>query len=188
MTDETTYLTVSFAGLTLIYCTWMDPALIFNSTINNDINACSIVLFVITERWPGARRFRDTFEFLKQNVIDDIAEGKNQGPRRAVVQLKSGLQSTIHSTQGDEDQQDECSYILTDMAGEHISLEQKALLAWESPERNKSPEEVVFQQGLVMADSMGPPPQPTYWSSYNYHRSFDVHHTALFYLINGEGR
>ncbi len=154
----------------------MDPALIFNSTTSNEIYACSIVLFVITERWPGARKYRDTFEFLKQNVIDDIAEGKHLGPRRAIVQLKSGLQSTIHNMQGDEDQQDECSYILTDMAGEHISLEQQALLPWKSPERNKSPSVMLkHHQHGPMAGSLASPQQPLYLSSYNHHMSFDVY-------------
>ncbi|CAK7232464.1 hypothetical protein SBRCBS47491_008280 [Sporothrix bragantina] len=116
---------VFMAGLTLIYCAWVDPTLIFNSTTSNDIYACSIVLFVITERWPGARKYRDAFDIIKQNVVDAIADGKHVGPRQTVVQLKTELQSTLstlHNLQGDEDQQDECSRILTDMAGDTIAM------------------------------------------------------------------
>ncbi|CAK7238387.1 hypothetical protein SEUCBS140593_010634 [Sporothrix eucalyptigena] len=122
---------VFMAGLTLIYCTWVDPTLIFNNTTSNDIYACSIVLFVITERWPGARKYRDAFDIIKQNVIDAIADGKHVGSRQTVVQLKTELQSTfstLHNLQGDEDQQDECSRILTDMAGDTIAMmEQEGL-------------------------------------------------------------
>ncbi|CAK7224838.1 hypothetical protein SCUCBS95973_005655 [Sporothrix curviconia] len=116
---------VFMAGLTLIYCIWVDPTLIFNSTTSNDIYACSIVLFVITERWPGARKYRDAFDIIKQIVVDAIADGKHVGPRQTVVQLKTELQSTfstLHNLQGDEDQQDECSRILTDMAGDTIAM------------------------------------------------------------------
>jgi hypothetical protein len=116
----------------------VDPALIFSSTTNNDINACSIVLFVITERWPGARKYRNTFEVVKQNVIDAIAEGRHQGPRQPVIKLKTGLQSTLHNMQGDEDQQNECSRILTDMSGERIAVEQATLLPVESVEADSA--------------------------------------------------
>ncbi|RDW70997.1 hypothetical protein BP6252_07560 [Coleophoma cylindrospora] len=124
---------VFMAGLTLIYCTWVDPALVFNTTTSNDISACSIVLFVITERWRGARKYRNAFEVIKQNVIDLIAQGKHQGSRRPIVPFKTGLKSTLHSMQGDEDQQNECTRILTDMAGERIALEPEALLPFDSP-------------------------------------------------------
>ncbi len=114
------------AGLTLIYCAWVNPELIYNSTTSNDIYACSIVLFVITERWPGARKYRDAFDIIKQNVIDRIAAGRHIGPRQTVVELKNELQSTLstlHNLQGDEDQQYECTRIITDMAGEPMESE-----------------------------------------------------------------
>lgn len=63
-----------------------------------------------------------------------IAEGKHLEPRQAIVQIKTGLQSTLRNMQGDEDQQNECSRILTDMAGERIALEQGMLLPMESPQ------------------------------------------------------
>lgn len=147
----------------------MNPALIFNSTTSNDISACSIVLFVITERWPGAKKYRNTFEVVKQNVIDRIAEGKHLGPRQAIMQLKTGLQSTLQSMQGDEDQQDECSTILTDMAGEKIAVEQRTLMPSSTP------------QAASEFDSWQPrplyglfTPEPQYMLSYN-NMGFDEH-------------
>lgn len=46
--DESIYITDSFPGLTLIYCTWVNPTLIFNNTTTSDISACTVVLFVIS--------------------------------------------------------------------------------------------------------------------------------------------
>lgn len=79
--------TVFMAGLTLIYCAWTSPEEIFSSAIINDINACSIVLFVITERWPVAKKYRDAFEAVKQSVIDPLSNSPNQEPRRAIATL-----------------------------------------------------------------------------------------------------
>ncbi|KAK5766082.1 hypothetical protein LTS12_003828 [Elasticomyces elasticus] len=100
--------TVFMAGLTLVYCAWLSPEDIFNSTVSNDVNACCIVLFVrislpsrqhnaakqlqrrvITERWPAARKYRDAFETVKQIVIDPLSDSQNHQPRRAVSTLPS---------------------------------------------------------------------------------------------------
>ncbi|RDW59795.1 hypothetical protein BP6252_12882 [Coleophoma cylindrospora] len=109
--------TVFMAGLTLIYCTWISPEQVFSSKTNNDIHACSIVLFVITERWPGAKKYRDIFEVVKLNVIDLIAEGQHQEPRRAIKKLKGTLGQSIQATEMGDDSQ-VFSQIMMDMAGE----------------------------------------------------------------------
>ncbi|ORY10174.1 hypothetical protein BCR34DRAFT_588779 [Clohesyomyces aquaticus] len=59
---------VFLAGLTPIYCTWISPKDIFGTKTSNDMNACSIVLYIITERWPAAKKYRDVFESVKQTV------------------------------------------------------------------------------------------------------------------------
>ncbi|KUJ16071.1 uncharacterized protein LY89DRAFT_102668 [Mollisia scopiformis] len=51
---------VFLAGLTLVYCTWISPQEVFSIKTSSDMNACSIVLYIITERWPGAKKYRDT--------------------------------------------------------------------------------------------------------------------------------
>lgn len=109
--------TVFMAGLTLIYCTWISPEQVFSSKTNNDIHACSIVLFVITERWPGAKKYRDIFEVVKLNVIDLIAEGRHQEPRRAIKKLKGTLGQSIKAREMGDDSQ-VFSQIMMDMAGE----------------------------------------------------------------------
>jgi hypothetical protein len=106
-------------GLTLIYCTWISPEEIFSSATSNDINACSIVLFFITERWPGAKKYRDAFEAVKQNVIDPLADGKNHGPRQAITFLKSIIPPSLPSVEMSEDRQ-EFLRIVTDMSGQDV--------------------------------------------------------------------
>lgn len=105
-------------GLTLIYCTWISPEEIFNSATSNDINACSIVLFVITERWPAAKKYRDIFEAIKQNVIDPLAEGRNQVPRQKISHLKSIIPSDLPSVEYEDRQ--EFTHIMTDMSGHSV--------------------------------------------------------------------
>lgn len=107
-------------GLTLIYCTWISPEEIFSSATSNDINACSIVLFVITERWPGARKYRDAFEAVKQNVIDPLAAGKNHVPRQPIAELKSIVPPSLPSSLEMSEDRQEFSRIVTDMAGDPV--------------------------------------------------------------------
>lgn len=49
------------------------------------MNSCSILLYVITERWPRAKRYRDTFEDIKQWTVDIIEEDKNPSDKRLVT-------------------------------------------------------------------------------------------------------
>ena len=105
-------------GLTLIYCTWISPEEIFNSATSNDINACSIVLFVITERWPAAKKYRDIFEAIKQNVIDPLADGRKQVPRQKISHLKSIIPPNLPSVEYEDRQ--EFTHIMTDMSGHSV--------------------------------------------------------------------
>lgn len=114
------YILANRPGLTLIYCTWISPEEIFSSATSNDINACSIVLFVITERWPAARKYRDTFEAVKQNVIDPLAEGRKHEPRQTIASLKSIIPSSLPSVEMGEDRQ-EFSRIVGDMSGQCLN-------------------------------------------------------------------
>lgn len=89
---------IFLAGLTLIYCIWLSPLEVFTISANNDLNACSIVLYVITERWPGARKYRDAFDNIKQCVLDFIAAG-NQHPRQPLTVLDDNLRATLEDVQ-----------------------------------------------------------------------------------------
>jgi hypothetical protein len=139
---------LTIPSLTLIYCTWISPEEIFSSATSNDINACSIVLFVITEHWPGAKKYRDAFEAVKQNVIDPLAEGKNHGPRHAIEFLKSIIPSTLPSIEMSEDRQ-EYSRIVTDMSGQEVD---SALMQTFGGPAAIGIEQVQYQSGDVLGN------------------------------------
>ena len=91
------------------------PKEIYTISTANDINACSIVLYVITERWPAARRYRDIFETIKQSVLDAIEEGE-YCPRRPIKRLKANLQETLRNIQPSEGGRDDFSTLIAEMS------------------------------------------------------------------------
>lgn len=58
-----------YIGLTLISCIWKSPEQALNMSTTNALSDCTIMLYVMAERWPTAGRYRDTFERLKQLVL-----------------------------------------------------------------------------------------------------------------------
>jgi hypothetical protein len=58
------------SGLTLIYCFLSSERAIFNPQFSSDVRACSTVLYVISERWPAARKVRDAFERMVSLTIE----------------------------------------------------------------------------------------------------------------------
>lgn len=107
---------VFLAGLTLVYCTWIAPQELFSIATSNAMNACSIVLYVITERWPGAKKYRDMYESVKQSVLESIEESKYE-PRRAIKRLNPGLYSTLDKN---EEGRAEVNRMVSDMAGKTL--------------------------------------------------------------------
>lgn len=110
---------VFLAGLTLIYCTWLSPKSLYGIKISNDMNACSIVLYIITERWPAAKRYRDVFENIKQLVLDSI-EQNDYADRKAITNLKSNLQTTMGNWQDAPEGPPDFEAMIADMAGESL--------------------------------------------------------------------
>lgn len=108
---------IFLSGLTLLYCLWMSPATIYSTTTVNDLSACSVVLYVIAERWPGARRYRDAFETIKQNVLNLLEEGTNVTQRVPLPGLVTyGLQDLgVHGLHPEGKR--EYSKMISDMAG-----------------------------------------------------------------------
>lgn len=64
------------SGLTLIYCNWLAPRNHLN--VSAAISDCNVMLYVMTERWPPARKYRDIFERIKSHVTDAIAGGRRE--------------------------------------------------------------------------------------------------------------
>lgn len=112
---------VFLSGLTLVYCIWLSPKEVYTITTNNDLNACSVVLYVITERWPGARKYRDAFESIKQCVLDLIA--LSDQPRKPLVGLDPDLRATLEDVQRlHPEGRADFSWMMTDMVGETNEL------------------------------------------------------------------
>ncbi|EME42010.1 hypothetical protein DOTSEDRAFT_174788 [Dothistroma septosporum NZE10] len=113
---------VFFAGLTMLYCSWMRPREIFQLRNIGYLNACSIVLYVIAERWPHATRYRDLFELLKDAVSEAIEEGAYE-PRRAIKKLRPGaVNEALREMQPTEANQDDFPAMLAEMSGAATSM------------------------------------------------------------------
>ncbi|KAF2703725.1 hypothetical protein K504DRAFT_417739 [Pleomassaria siparia CBS 279.74] len=128
--------TVFMAGLTLVYCLWISPEDIFDSTTSNGIHDCSIVLFVIAERVPAAKKYRNAFEVIRQRVIDRIST-KPPAERRSrerviglTAELAVSASFSFETNRGsdagtrfdvDDGSLEQLSHILTDMTGEQFA-------------------------------------------------------------------
>ncbi|KAK5265338.1 hypothetical protein LTR96_009240 [Exophiala xenobiotica] len=66
------------AGLTLIYCIWHSFDETSSYVLRNAVTDCSIMLYVMTERWPAALKYRNAFERVKRTVFGLLADGKSQ--------------------------------------------------------------------------------------------------------------
>ena len=130
------------AGLTLVYCLWISPEDLFDSTTSNGIHDCSIVLFVIADRVPAAKRYRNAFEIIRQRVIDRISTTPpaERRSRETVPGLTADLAASAsypfeaavgHEGAGhfdvDEGSLEQVSHILTDIAGERRFLENECI-------------------------------------------------------------
>jgi hypothetical protein len=56
------------AGLTLVYCIWRDRKL-FSYEVIEATQSCSQILTIFGEKWPGAVKYRDTFDALSQSLF-----------------------------------------------------------------------------------------------------------------------
>ncbi|KAH7038049.1 fungal-specific transcription factor domain-containing protein [Microdochium trichocladiopsis] len=67
--------TVFVSGITLLYALWTHQRDAWSVTLSNDIRACSLVLFVMGERAPWVRKYRDAFELLVTATMDKLENG-----------------------------------------------------------------------------------------------------------------
>lgn len=109
---------IFIAGLTLLYCTWASPKEVFSIGTSNGLNACSVVMYVIAERWTGARKYRDVFDAVKQAVLETIEAGGDE-PRQAIDNLRSHVISALKTagSNGEGVCRAEFSAMVNDMAG-----------------------------------------------------------------------
>ncbi|WQF80698.1 hypothetical protein CDEST_05712 [Colletotrichum destructivum] len=66
--------TVFVAGVTLLYGLWTQGDAVWSVALSNDIRACSLVLFVMGERAPWVRKYRDAFEVLVNAALEKLQD------------------------------------------------------------------------------------------------------------------
>lgn len=110
------------AGVTLVYCAWASPKQVVSIDASNDMNACSIVLSIITERLPVARKYRDIYETIKSMVLESMEKNQYEA-RRTITKLQPYIQAALHALESDQhDGQDQLSAMISAMAGEPATL------------------------------------------------------------------
>lgn len=87
-------------------------------TTSNGIHDCSIVLFVIAERVQSAKKYRNSFEVIRQRVIDQISRAPERRSREAVPGLTAELTPSDMPFGVDNGSFEQFSRIITDMTGE----------------------------------------------------------------------
>lgn len=80
------------AGLAMVYCFCLDQN-IFNARFSGDIRACSTVLYIISERWPAARKVRNAFESLVSATI----ENRNSPPTQPLQTMQTNSTLPLYS-------------------------------------------------------------------------------------------
>jgi hypothetical protein len=81
--------TVFVAGITLLYGLWTQQHTIWSYSLSNDIRACSLVLFVMGERAPWVKKYRDAFEVLVNATMEKLENGLNNLVETAAVQMRN---------------------------------------------------------------------------------------------------
>ncbi|OAP58966.1 hypothetical protein AYL99_06263 [Fonsecaea erecta] len=122
---------VFMAGITLVYCVWASPQEFSMASVNDDVSACSVVLFVMVERLRTvtAKKYRDAFELVRHKVLDHVGRNAQHVPRQQIATLNNDddFQSTIRQLgeEHDDDDADGCllnfTHILTEIAGEQFN-------------------------------------------------------------------
>ncbi|KAL1891062.1 hypothetical protein Sste5346_007887 [Sporothrix stenoceras] len=69
--------TIFVAGATLLYGLWTQTHRVWSVTLADDLRACSLVLFVMSERAPWVRKYRDAFELLVGATMQKLRSGGN---------------------------------------------------------------------------------------------------------------
>ncbi|CAK7227810.1 hypothetical protein SCUCBS95973_006667 [Sporothrix curviconia] len=71
--------TIFVSGATLLYGLWTHTHRVWSVTRADDLRACSLVLFVMSERAAWVRKYRDAFELLVAATMQKLAGGGGGG-------------------------------------------------------------------------------------------------------------
>ncbi|KAJ5550220.1 Transcription factor [Penicillium sp. DV-2018c] len=72
--------TVFVSGIMMLYCLWTHEN-VWSVRLSNNIRACSSVLFVMGERTPWVRRYRDAFEALVSMAMERLETRQERDAR-----------------------------------------------------------------------------------------------------------
>ena len=115
----------------MIYCAWMAPMNSINA--ETPLTDCQILLYIMTERYPSAKKYRDVFERIKTAVLSLIAQGKHE-PRNPVnldSNVQAGFQSltaSVGPTMGAD-----FSFMINTMTGNAMAANANAVSAVHAP-------------------------------------------------------
>lgn len=88
------------------------------------LSDCSIMLYVMTERWPGTKKYRDAFEAIKRFVLSLLAEDKHQ-PGKSVTPITADMRTTLQGLDVNMVENvywEDLEQMISDMTGEQIQL------------------------------------------------------------------
>lgn len=83
--------TVFVSGATMLYAVWTQTGKVWSVALADDVRACSLVLFVMAERAPWVRKYRDAFEML----VDAAMEKLRKSEEAAAAAAAAGLAEVV---------------------------------------------------------------------------------------------
>lgn len=100
----------------MIYCAWLAP--VNYLSVDAPLTDCQLLLYIVTERYPSARKYRDVFERIKTTILTLIAQGKHE-PRNP-VSLDTQIQNEfpqMGTTQWGSGMNADLSFMINTMTG-----------------------------------------------------------------------
>ncbi|EPE10507.1 c6 transcription factor [Ophiostoma piceae UAMH 11346] len=92
--------TIFVAGATLLFGLWTQTHRVWSVTLADDLRACSLVLFVMSERAPWVRKYRDAFELLVGATMGKLRSGE-----ASLADMAAANQTRTCTHGGDHDSQ-----------------------------------------------------------------------------------
>lgn len=93
--------TVFVAGITLLFALWTQAGRVWSVSLSNDIRACSLVLFAMSERATWVSKYRDAFEILVDATMGKLENGKTNLYEMATAHVRNhGVSDTAQTTLG----------------------------------------------------------------------------------------
>ncbi|KAK4688321.1 hypothetical protein P7C73_g1799, partial [Tremellales sp. Uapishka_1] len=89
---------VFLSGVTLIYCLWVDRNVMTEPAASAAIRACSIVLYIISDKWPSATKYRDTFERLASGTLPVVSASRFQSRQVLQLPMQVAAQTAVPTT------------------------------------------------------------------------------------------